>query len=85
MKRTACMCISVCLYMWAYICIHMVPVDLFLCMCDFRDDTCNWTYTEEGELLCHDLCPLRTRGTVALGCTCRQMPMKEYFSPFLGI
>lgn len=53
MKQTVCMCISVCLYMWAYMCIHTVPVDLVICLCD----PCNCTYTEEGETLCHDLCP----------------------------
>lgn len=52
-----CMCISVCLYMWAYICIHTVSVNLSICMCDLHGDTCDCKYTEEGEVLFHDLCP----------------------------
>lgn len=72
MKQTACMRVSVCLYMWAYtsICIHAVSVSLFICTCDLQDDTCNCKCTEEGGVLCHDPCPHKNyvqRGTVDLG------------------
>lgn len=36
MKQTECMCIKVCLYMWADICIRVVPANLFVCMCGPR-------------------------------------------------
>lgn len=52
-----CVCLSVCLYMWAYICIHTVPVNLFICTCDLHDDTCH--RKSEAESLCHDPCPRR--------------------------
>lgn len=41
-----------------YICVYkMVPVHLFVCMYDLHDDRCSSTFTEEGEILYHDLCP----------------------------
>lgn len=43
--------INVCLYMWADICIHMVPDGLFGRMCDLHDDTGCCTYAKEGKVL----------------------------------
>lgn len=37
-KQTVHMCIKVCLYMWADICIYMVPGDLFIRMYDLHAD-----------------------------------------------
>lgn len=61
MKQTVCMCINVCLYTWAYMCIHMVPADLFMCTYDLHDDICNCAYTQEKEILCHEPCPHKSQ------------------------
>lgn len=51
-----------------YICVYkMVLVDLFVCRCDLRDDSCSYTFTEEGEILYHDLCPHKNSATVDSG------------------
>lgn len=67
MKQTVCMCVSVCLYMWAYICIHAVSVSLFICMCDLQDDTWNCTCTEEGGFSAMICVPIRTKSRGGLG------------------
>lgn len=72
-----CMCISVCLYMWAYICIHTVPVDLILYVCDLHDDTCNCTYTERERFSAMICVPIRTSGTVDSGHVQMQIGVHE--------
>lgn len=83
MKQTACMCISVCLYMWAYICIHTVPVDFFYA-CVTSVMTLVIGHIPRRESFSATICvPVRTRGTVALGCTPMQIDAHErIFQPF---
>lgn len=83
MKRTVCMCRSVCLYMWAYICIHTVPVDLFICMC-VTLMTLAMVHIPRWESFSAMIrVPRRTSGTVDLGCTLVQIDAHErIFQPF---
>lgn len=45
----------------------MVPVDLFVCRYDLHDDSCSYTFTEEGEILYHDLCPHKNQCDCGFG------------------
>lgn len=51
-----CMSIHVGIYMYT----HGTCQPLHMRVCDL-DDTCNGTYTEVGELLCHDPCPQKNQ------------------------
>lgn len=61
-----CVCINVCLYMWASICIHMVPAGCFNMHVWPLGWHCSCTYSEEGEILYHHLCPPKNQQHWAL-------------------
>lgn len=78
-----CVCAEVCLYMWAYICIHTVPVDLFICIC-VTLMTLAMVHIPRWESFSAMIrVPRRTSGTVDLGCTLVQIDAHErIFQPF---
>lgn len=79
------MCINVCLYMWACMCIHMIPADLSLCMGDLQDDICNHTYTKEGEILYYNPHFHKDQQDCGLDTHEYRCPRNTDASPFLGI
>lgn len=77
-----CMSIHVGIYMYT----HGTCRPLHMHVCDL-DDTCNGTYTEVGELLCHDPCPQKNQRDCGLRmhASADRCPWKNISALFLAL